>query len=305
MADPVDPQNPAAAGETAPVAAAPAPVPPSEPVAPPPAQAAEVTPAPAPADPASAAPVAEPAAEPTPAEPPKEKSLFEEATLKPPGEEPKPAEATAEPPKDPVAEPPKDPTAPVEPEPLPAMDYTYTLPEGMTLNEEQSAALTAGIDQARRDGNIQPLIDLYHQGMGALVEQMRDAALDHQRSAWRETTQTWRNQAKADPDFGGINGNRFDTSMGLVAITRDTFMSDHARGTPEWEADARAMAEFLEYTGAGNHPTFLKFAARIARFVGEPPAEDLPTDTGAVPQKMPGANRNPLHDHPRSQVNGR
>jgi hypothetical protein len=254
--------------------------------------------------------VAAPAAE---AEAPRQASLFEEAKV-PGAEEPpkldaegKPiveaAPAAEEAPKPAEEAPPATEAPPAEPAAPAPLEYKYELPPELVLSDEQKTEFHGLMDTYRADpSNLQPLLDYHNARMQDFVKTFQENQITEWQRAFGETTKAWRNTAMSDPEFGG---NAFETSMGRVALARDTFMSDHARDTPEWSKDREDMINMMNSTGVGDHPVFLKMMRRVARFISEPQATEVPADTRPVPQRE-GPRGNPLHDNPRSQTfNGR
>lgn len=293
VAEPVVPAAAPVAPAVAPVVEAPAPVV---------AEQAPVVAAEAPVVAAEAPVVAEaaPAAD-------REPSLFEAAKV-PGTEDPPKLDAEGKPiaeeaPKSAEEAPPAAETPPAEPAAPAPVEYKYELPSELVLSDEQKAEFHGLMDTYRADpSNLQPLLDYHNSRLQEFARTFQENQINEWQRAFGETTKAWRKTAMADAEFGG---NAFETSMGRVALARDTFMSDHARDTPAWAKDREDMINMMNSTGVGDHPVFLKLMRRVARFISEPHAEEVPVDTRPVPQRE-GPRGNPLHDNPRSQTfNGR
>lgn len=70
---------------------------------------------------------------------------------------------------------------------------------------------------------------------------------------WAKTVSGWVDQAKADPEIGGANwDSTAKTASGVV----------QRFGTPE-------LKEYLNASGAGNHPELIRFMAKVGAMIGE------------------------------------
>ena len=280
----------------APVTASPAPAPPIAPAAAPqpaaePAPAAAPTPAPAPAVAADkpAEPSVPAAAEPASAVPTllekfdKEKADAEAAKATAKAAEPKP-QATEQ------AKPAEAAAQATAPAPAP-VNYEYTLPETIKMDDALKGEVHGALDAFRADPTkgVQGLINLHEKQMKSFAEHMAN----EQQRIFRETRQGWAKEILSDPEIGG-SGHQ--TAMGAIARMRDLFVPEKDR--PRFE-------EFLRVTGAGDHPAFLKLLHQAARFYDEP---TLPPPN---PRPAPGNGRRPtnrlrdIYDHPRSTSEGR
>jgi hypothetical protein len=287
MADPNDkaPVEPAATSTPAvePVAA---PVAPEQAAA---APAVEPVAAAAPVPEVPAAPVAEPpAAEPTlleafDAEKAKEADKAKEAKpdAKPEAKvEAKPEEKAAEPAKE---------AAPAEPAKLEPVEYKYTLPETLKMDDALKGSLHEALDGFRTNPaeGVQKLIDIHNQQMIAHDAHLRQ----EQVRVFNETRKDWRTKVMADEQIGGAG---YQTSMGAIARMRDMAVP---------EGDRADFESFLRITGAGDHPSFLKMMHNFARYFDEPglpPPNPQPTgkDGGRAPNR-----RAVMYDNPRSPGN--
>src|SRR5579864_987075 len=254
--------NPAAVVPT-PAAALPEPAPsPGVAVA---AAPAEPTPSPAPVDPAPAlAPeTGQPPAETVPASEP---SLLEKFDKEKPQEQPGEAKPGDQP--KPVEPAPAQPAAPVP------VNYEYTLPETLKMDDSLKGDVHKAFDAFRADPA---------KGAQGLIDQHAKTMLDYatflsneQHRIFNETRRSWVNEVMSDPQLGG-SGHR--TAMGAIARMRDQFVP---------EADRPAFEQFLRVTGAGDHPQFLKLLHNVSRFYDEPPLpppNPKPTPTNGLPPK--------------------
>jgi len=288
MADPNDKapaETPAATPPAVVEAIAPAPVAPEPAVA---APAVEPVAAPAAPEVVPAAPAAEapPAAEPTLLE------AFDAAKEADKAKDAKPeAKTEAKPeakPEEKVTEPAKE-AAPAEPAKLEPVEYKYTLPETLKMDDALKGSLHEALDGFRSNPaeGVQKLIDLHNQQMLAHDQHLRQ----EQVRVFNETRKDWRTKVMADEQIGGAG---YQTSMGAIARMRDMAVP---------EADRGDFESFLRVTGAGDHPAFLKMMHNFARFFDEPglpPPNPQPTgkDGGRAPNR-----RAVMYDNPRSPGN--
>lgn len=273
-----EPTEPVAGGGISPASATEPAVSASSPPAAPAAAAPDPAPAPVAAvqpdagAPAAAAPT-EPAA---PAAPAPEPTLLQKhdaaaaAATKPadpakPAEPPKPSAAAPDPakPTEPAsAEPPAAPT-------LEPVEYAYTLPDTIQMDEATRGAFHTALDAFRTDpaAGAQGLIDLHNRTMQQYAEHL--AAEQHR--VFNETRKAWRTEVMASEDMGGAG---HETAMGAIARMRDLFVP---------EADRAAFDQFLMVTGAGDHPAFLRLLHNAARHFDEaplPPPDPRPAPNG-------------------------
>lgn len=133
-----------------------------------------------------------------------------------------------------------------KPEGAPENYETFTLPEGVPVNESlmsefQGLAKELNLTQE----NAQKLVDL----------QARESAKTAQEAQerWDTLKTEWADSAKSDNEFGGQN---FDANVGLAKQALDQF------GTPE-------LKEALEITGTGSHPEIIRFFYRVGKTLKE------------------------------------
>lgn len=120
----------------------------------------------------------------------------------------------------------------------------FKVPEDFELNEDVMAKATPmfkelGLSQA----GAQRLIDFY-------AEQQKDA-LEAPFKTWADTQQKWVDEVKADPEIGG----KLPEVKATVAKALDAL------------GDQKLASEFkaaMDYTGAGNHPAFVKAFYKMA-----------------------------------------
>lgn len=200
--------------------------------------------------------------------PGEEKPAENTADAKPEGDKPK--EAAPEKPVEvkPETKPEEKPAeqAPeVKPEAQPEpIKYEFKFPE--TLKPEAKAI--GDLSSVFNEGKVAPevaqkIIDIGSKAITDYAESLRR----DQMKVFADTRADWRKQVMASEDLGGAG---HQTAMAAVARMRDMLCSDHAPGTQEYEADHKALNDFMRYTGAGDNPVFLRILHRAARFFDEP-----------------------------------
>lgn len=132
-----------------------------------------------------------------------------------------------------------DPNAPIE--------YgDFALPEGVTLDTETMTEAQALFQETKLPKeNAQKYVDLYTKQ----IQKFADGLGEN----WVRTNQQWVKDFKADPEIGGA---REQATIALTQAAMTRF------GTPK-------LQEALVLTGAGNHPEFIRFFARVAAATGE------------------------------------
>ena len=286
--------------------------------------AAATAPQPSPLEsPAVAAPSVLPANE-LAADKPKETGVHDTPTLlETVGEQPKPAEpakADAKP-ADAAAKPaepakpgdkPAEPVAEAKPaEPPAPIEYKYTIPETLTLDDAAKGELHKALDEFRADPSVgvQKIVDVGAKLMTDYATNLQTQTEKHQREVFAETNKNWHAKILADPELGGSG---YQTTSAAVARMRDKLVPA-AMLAPRQNADGSLrMSEFQEFcrvTGAGNHPVFWHMLHNAARYLDEPQARNVPTeikppaDIGRNPNKRHAAAI--LYDNPRSTPSGR
>lgn len=169
----------------------------------------------------------------------------------------KPAEATKE--GDPPPEPAPAPVA------LTGDDIKIELPEGITLADEALGNfLTAANGAKLSKENAQALLKMHVGQVQSLVNDWVQA----QTKTWNDTNEGWRNAIVADPVLGSGNESKTQEILGQAI---------DAYG----DADLRAA---LDMTGAGNHPSIVRFIHKMASAL---------TEGGIKPGGMPAPRGGP------------
>lgn len=232
------------------------------------------------AEPKPDAAVEKPAADAKPAEPAKPEAAKAEDNKKAEPLDAKPAE-------------------PVYPAPLAAIEYKYTLPETLKLDDALKTEMHAAFDAFRANPaeGVQGLIDLHNKVVTDLATQSATDTLRNQHKSFNDTRTQWNKDWAADEQIGGAG---YQTSIRAIARMRDQFVSAELPGTPKHEADRKSFEEFLRVTGAGDHPAFGRFLHNVARAFDEPalpPANPKPAPNNGA---KPGSRRERMYDHPSS-----
>jgi len=288
--------------------------------------AAATAPQPSPLEsPAVAAPSILPANElAKPADKPAEPGVHDTPTLlETVGEQPKPAEPakpeakageTAKPAEAKAAEAakPAEGTAEAKPaEPPAPIEYKYTVPETLTLDDTSKGELHKALDDFRADPSqgVQKIVDVGAKLMTDYATNLKTATEKHQREVFAETNKNWHAAILADPELGGSG---YQTTSAAVARMRDKLVPAAMlapRQNPDGTPRMSEFQEFCRVTGAGNHPVFWHMLHNAARYLDEPQARNIPTeikppaDIGRNPNRRRGAEI--LYDNPRSSPNGR
>ncbi|MGA2223583.1 MAG: hypothetical protein ABSH41_03970, partial [Syntrophobacteraceae bacterium] len=82
--------------------------------------------------------------------------------------------------------------------------------------------------------------------------------------AWSETQTKWQAEVKADPEIGGT---KFQDSVKAAALV---FQPGESNPFVTNDADAQALREALNMTGAGNNPALVKLFVRMGNLLKEP-----------------------------------
>ena len=219
---------------------------------------------------------------------------------------PEPAKDAAKPAETKAAEAPKPaegteakPVEAAKPEPI---NYEYTLPETLKIDDARKTELHTALDAFRTDPSkgAQPLIDLHNKAMTEFAEQTRR----DQFKTFNDTKAGWETNWLADPEIGGA-GHR--TALKAIARVRDDFVSSAQQGTPKYQQDWKDFNDFLAITGAGSHPAFARLMHNLSGYVTERQAEQNPVDIKPPKDigKQPGSFKDTMYDNPRSHSNGR
>lgn len=146
-----------------------------------------------------------------------------------------------EPVVEPVVEPPVDPVEPPAYEPL--TPEALTFPEGAVVDEGlRSEFLTVLNNQDLTPAErAQELVNLHLK--------TTQQASDQSSAAWDTVQTQWQEQTRADPEIGG---DKLEGVLNVVSKAVDKF------GSPE-------LRDVMTLTGAGNHPTIIKFIYEMAK----------------------------------------
>lgn len=181
----------------------------------------------------------------------------------PPTPDPTPAPTPAPTPS--LINEPDPPTGDTAPKPAGAPEaYTaFTLPEGVTLNEEVTGKANelfknTGLSQEQ----AQSFVDFH----AAELARVAKAASESGEADFRATVEDWGKALKADPEVG--------PKLATVKQDLGKMYDVLINAVPEKANEARALVnEFkttLDLTGIGNHPAFVKVFNRLAQMVIEP-----------------------------------
>lgn len=124
--------------------------------------------------------------------------------------------------------------------------YTFTAPEGMTLDAE----LTVEVSAWAKEHNIpqasaQKIVD-----MGVKIVQKQQAALT---GAIEKANIEWTEKSRADKEFGGAN---LDQNLAVAKKAMEAF------ATSEFKT-------LLKETGLGNHPEMIRTLYRVGKAISE------------------------------------
>lgn len=129
--------------------------------------------------------------------------------------------------------------------------YSLTMPDGVELDSEMLDALGPEFkDIGLTNAQAQKLADKFisiQQGRGA-----------KQTEAWGKTVQGWADTAKADTEIGGT---RWDDTVKTAVGFMGEFTSD-------------AGKEYLNASGAGNHPEMIRMARNAGKVITDLRAEN-------------------------------
>lgn len=124
--------------------------------------------------------------------------------------------------------------------------YTITLPDDMAIDEALLGALSPAMKEAGITGKQANIL-------ASAFAAQRQAEVEQ----WGQTVTQWAKDAQADPEIGGVNWEATKTNS-------QRFVTQY--GTP-------ALKEYLNTTGAGNHPEVIRIMAKAGAAI----SEDAPT----------------------------
>lgn len=165
-----------------------------------------------------------------------------------------------------------------EPAPPVAPVYeSFTLPEGVNLDEGRLKEFTGILSELELDGKAdhaavqafgQKAVDFHVQEVTKAVEDYTKLL----QTSWDRQKTEWKDSFLKDPDIGG---NRFQTTVDSAL----TFLRTHG-GTADQQKEFRNL---METSGLGNHPAMIRLLANAGRAMqeGKPLAatNPLPTPT--------------------------
>jgi hypothetical protein len=145
-----------------------------------------------------------------------------------------------------------------KPEPRAPEEYAeFTLPEGTTLDE-------AGLSEFKSFAKEQDLTQEQAQKViefgGAKIKAMTEAPY----KLWAETQTKWQAEVKADPEIGGT---KYEESVKTAALV---FQPGEANPFVKSDAEAKALKDALNMTGAGNNPVMVKLFVKMGAMLKEP-----------------------------------
>ena len=118
-----------------------------------------------------------------------------------------------------------------------------------------------------------------------------------QRDVWAETQKNWRTRVLADAEVGGAGHN---TAIAACARMRDEFISSAPKGSARYNKEMAEFQEFDAWTGASNHPAFLRIMHNVARVFDEPQAASIPVDIRPSKSNGRPPKGSSIYSHPSS-----
>jgi hypothetical protein len=144
------------------------------------------------------------------------------------------------------------------------VEYKFTPPEGATIDE---AKITPYVD-ILKENNISPevgqkLFDMHYQA----IQEINNSVLADQHRAFADFRKEQQAKIMSDPELGGSG---FKTVEAAVARMRDRFVP---------QKHYQEFNDFLNVTGAGEHPALWRLLNNVAKAFDEP----APTPAGGTP----------------------
>lgn len=165
-----------------------------------------------------------------------------------------------------------DPAKPAVKSGAPEKYEPFTLPDGVKFSPE----LQTGIEGFARKAGLSQEVAQELAGFAAAQLQQLDALAANQRQAWLEA-------AQKDPEIGG------DKLTPAVTAAADVIAAFAGQ-------DATEFKQYLDKTGLGNHPVYIKVMARVRAAISEdkfvPAGGKQPTASDAR-SLYPNSNMNP------------
>lgn len=148
-------------------------------------------------------------------------------------------------------------------EPVEADAFKSLLPEGFEPDEALSTRFLEALNTAdSREALAKSMIEI----QSDMLKQADEAAAQ----AWSDTQDAWKDEVRADKEFGGDN---LDRSLATARTLIETYAKD--------QAEATALKDFFALTGVGNSIHMVRLLNRLAAAVpGEAkPVEGTPSPT--------------------------
>lgn len=144
--------------------------------------------------------------------------------------------------------------------------YDLKMPDGVELDAELAGALGPEFKElGLTNAQAQKLVDKY-------IE-TQQARAGKQGEAWANTVAGWVDEAKKDPEIGGA---KWDGTVKVASGVVARFGND-------------ALKEYLNASGAGNHPEMIRFMAKVGAMIGEDnpaisenPGKSVKPDTASI-----------------------
>lgn len=137
-----------------------------------------------------------------------------------------------------------------EPAPEPVKFEDFTLPEGVTLQDEALSAFkeVMGDQKLSRQEQAQKLVDLYVKDAQAMQQNALKAQQDH----WRQLNDGWKNELRQDAELGG---NRLTTTLSIAKAVVEEF-----GGSKQEQSE---LFNHFNANGMGNYKPFVKMMHNI------------------------------------------
>lgn len=124
--------------------------------------------------------------------------------------------------------------------------YALTMPEGM----EVDATLLDALAPKFKELNL--TTKQANELAGVYAEKVK-AEAEARQTAWNNTVNGWLEESKKDAEIGG---DKWDATVTSATSVVRRFGND-------------AFREYLDMTGAGNHPEVIRFMAKVGAMIGE------------------------------------
>lgn len=120
--------------------------------------------------------------------------------------------------------------------------YALKMPDGVPLDEKLLEAVAPTFKE----------LGLSHKQAQSLADKFI-AHQTAQAEQWGQTVEGWANQARQDPEIGGV---KWDNTVQAATSVVRRFGNEGLR-------------EYLNASGGGNHPEMIRFMAKVAAVIGE------------------------------------